>query len=95
MNEATGATKKVGVRELKNSLSAYLDRVQAGEEIIVTAHGRPVARITPLSPETDRLAELISAGLVIPSTQSRRPPPRRVRLRGPGSVADLVAEQRR
>jgi len=37
----------VGVRELKNSLSRYLKRVQKGEEIVVTERGRSVARIVP------------------------------------------------
>lgn len=37
----------VGVRELKSKLSEYLARTAAGEEIIVTDRGRPVARLTP------------------------------------------------
>ena len=36
---------QVGVRELKNQLRRYLKRVQEGEEIIVTEHGRSVARL--------------------------------------------------
>lgn len=35
----------VSVRELKNHLSAYLRRVQAGEEIMVTSRGRRIARL--------------------------------------------------
>ena len=37
------------VRDLKDHLSAYLRRVQAGERIIVTDHDRPVAELVPLS----------------------------------------------
>ncbi len=37
----------VGVRELKNRLSEYLAHVKAGEEIIITEHKKPVARIVP------------------------------------------------
>lgn len=37
----------VGVRELKNQLSRYLKRVQEGEEIVVTDHGRFVAKSIP------------------------------------------------
>jgi prevent-host-death family protein len=44
----------VPVRDLKNRLSEYLRRVQAGEDIVVTSHGRPVAR---LSAVTESLAE--------------------------------------
>ena len=38
----------VSVRNLKNSLSEYLRRVQDGEEIIVVSRKRPVARLSPL-----------------------------------------------
>ena len=37
---------EVGVRDLKNNLSRYIDRVQQGDEIIVTEHGKPVARLS-------------------------------------------------
>jgi prevent-host-death family protein len=39
---------EVGVRELKQQLSKYLDRVAAGEEILVTDRGRPKARLVPV-----------------------------------------------
>ncbi len=34
---------EVGVRELRNNLSRYLERVRGGEEVIVTDRGSPVA----------------------------------------------------
>jgi prevent-host-death family protein len=37
---------EVGVFEAKTKLSALLDRVEKGEEIIITRHGKPVARLT-------------------------------------------------
>ena len=51
MSAATSSEITVGVRELKNQLSGYLDRVKAGEEITVTEHGRPIARLTSVSVE--------------------------------------------
>ena len=36
-----------GVSELKASLSSYLQRVKAGEEVIVTERGKPIARVVP------------------------------------------------
>jgi prevent-host-death family protein len=39
----------VGIRELKNRLSEYVSRVEAGDEITVTDRGRPVARLLPLA----------------------------------------------
>jgi prevent-host-death family protein len=40
----------VATRELRNDTAAVLRRVQAGEEIIVTVNGRPVAQLVPLPP---------------------------------------------
>lgn len=96
MDEATslGATS-VGVRELKNQLSSYLDRVKAGEGITVTERGRPIARLTPVAPEIDRRAALIEAGIIRPAAGTRRLPSKRVTL-GPGEpLGELVARQRR
>lgn len=36
------------VSKLKASLSAYLDRVKAGEEVLVTERGKPVAKLVPV-----------------------------------------------
>ena len=38
---------EVGAFEAKNKLSALLDRVEHGEEIVITRHGRPVAKLVP------------------------------------------------
>lgn len=93
MKVATSSVE-VGVRDLKNNLSRYLDRVRDGGEVIVTDRGRPVARLSALDQPTDRLAELISSGAVrAPRVAGRRRPARRVRASG--SVSDLVADQRR
>ena len=48
---------EVGIRDLKNGLSKYIDRVEAGEEVIVTDRGRPVAKLSPLDAPDDRLAD--------------------------------------
>lgn len=82
------------MRELKNHLSRYLDRVRDGEEVIVTDRGRPVARLSAIDHATDRLAGLVAAGVVRPATRTARTRPAR-RIEPKGSVSDLVAEQRR
>ena len=86
----------VGVRELKNQLSSFLDRVKAGEEITVTEHGRPIARLSAVGGDVDRMAELVAAGIVQPATKPHRQlPKRRVKFaHGSLSLADIVAEQR-
>lgn len=93
MHVATSRSE-VGIRDLKNGLSGYIDRVKAGEEVIITDRGRPVARLSPLDAPDDRLADLIAAGVVrAPTSRSRhRADPR---LEPEGDVSSLVAEQRR
>lgn len=58
--------RTAGIAELKASLSETLARVKAGEEILVTEHGRPIARIVPLSPADpqDATEELIRTGVM-------------------------------
>ena len=85
---------EVGVRELKNNLSRYLDRVEDGEEVIVTDRGRPVARLSAVDRSADHLAELIAAGVVRPATRTTRVAPKQ-RIKPRGSVSDLVGDQRR
>lgn len=58
-------TASVGVRELRQNLSRYLDRVKGGESLVVTEHGREVARLIPSAP--DGYAELAERfGATIP-----------------------------
>lgn len=60
----------VGVRELRQNLSVYLRRVQAGEALRVTDRGQPVALLTPLPPDDDPFADLIASGRLIPAKQA-------------------------
>ena len=45
--------QEIGAFEAKNTLGSLLDRVQQGEEIIITRHGKPVARLVPNSGRID------------------------------------------
>ena len=83
---------ELGVRELRDSLSRQLARVRAGAEIIITDHGRAVARIVPISGERT-LDRLVSEGLVTRAPGKRRATVRPVPSSEP--VSDLVATQRR
>lgn len=40
----------VNIGEAKSKLSALLDKAQAGEEVVIARAGKPVARLTPLTP---------------------------------------------
>jgi prevent-host-death family protein len=39
--------RTAGVREARQNLSALLDEVKKGREIVITEHGRPVAKLVP------------------------------------------------
>ncbi|MGQ0530836.1 MAG: type II toxin-antitoxin system Phd/YefM family antitoxin [Panacagrimonas sp.] len=41
---------EVGTLEAKNRLSNLLDQVLQGEEVVITRHGRPVAKLVPMQP---------------------------------------------
>jgi prevent-host-death family protein len=54
--------KTIGTFEAKTHLSALLERVERGEEITITRHGRAVARLVPViaAPERARLADTVA-----------------------------------
>ncbi|MBC7785227.1 MAG: type II toxin-antitoxin system prevent-host-death family antitoxin [Burkholderiales bacterium] len=53
-------TTSVGIYEAKNKLSELLDRVEAGEVISVTRHGKQVALITPVHHDKPNAQEAIA-----------------------------------
>jgi prevent-host-death family protein len=84
----------VGIRELKDKASSIIDRVEEGEAITVTKHGRAVARIVSTA-TPPHLAALVADGTVRPS-QGPRHLPKPAKLKGTGtSAADYVSEGRR
>lgn len=52
----------VGIKELKAKLSSYMDKVQHGEEVIITEHGKEIARVIPVSKERKALKALVETG---------------------------------
>ena len=67
---------KVGVARLKAELSRYLAAAKHGQEVLITEHGRPVAKLVALR-GTDtagsRRERLARAGLLAPGTGRLRP----------------------
>jgi prevent-host-death family protein len=53
--------QEIGAFEAKNTLGSLLDRVQEGEEIVITRHGKPVARLVPNVGGSDRSKALAAA----------------------------------
>lgn len=82
------------MRQLKASLSRYLGRVKAGETIVVTDRGRPVARIVPVGiPE--HIAALMAEGRLTWSGKPFMPPTKVFKLKPGPPVSDYIREDRR
>lgn len=82
----------VGIRELRAHLSRYLEAVKAGEQIVVTEHGKPVARLVPMNGER-KIDKLIRAGIVTPARRPKDPLPEPLEVPGV-ALSEIVIEQR-
>ena len=94
--------KRVGIRELKESLSRYLREAERGEAIEVTDRGRVIAVIrspedlSALSPRERRYRELVAQGAITPAKEQfswgslHEGPP----LLGPGESLAILDELR-
>ena len=90
--------EKVGIRELKNSLSRYLRRVKKGETIIITERGNAVCRLVPVEQEQlpREAEELLKGGEA--TWRGGKPglnPPVVSGKEGGKTASDMVAEDRR
>jgi prevent-host-death family protein len=89
-------TDRVGVRELRQNLSRYLDAVKQGRTFVVTEHGREVARLLPSGVGDAPLARLAAErGATLPVGSLAEVRPRR-RPKGPasGDVLDSLRDDR-
>lgn len=50
----------VGVRDLRQNLSRFLQQVKEGQSFVVTERGREVARLTPSGPPDSPIARLVA-----------------------------------
>jgi prevent-host-death family protein len=69
------ALSPIGVRELRNNVAAAIRRAGAGERLVVTVDGRPVAQLGPIAPDGTgvTLWDLAAAGLIEPPRRADRP----------------------
>jgi prevent-host-death family protein len=84
----------VAITEFRAALRAYVDRARAGEDVVLTERGLPVARLVAVD-AAPMLEQLERDGLI---SAARAPRPRAGaarRVKATGPVADLVAEHRR
>ena len=84
----------VAISALRAELSSWIERVRAGEEVVVTDRGTPVARLLAVD-TAPLLDQLIQRG-VLSKPRRDRPVARGVaRAQAGGPVSELVSEQRR
>jgi len=85
----------VAISDLRSNLKSYVDRVRAGERVVVTDRGVAVARLVPVEHES-LLERLEREGVLTRAKVTKRPiAGRGRRVKADGPVADLVAELRR
>ncbi len=75
----------VGAFEAKTNLSRLLDQVVAGEQVTITKHGVPVARIVAVDPDTEPAVDVIKRLRMLSRGTSL----------GGDTIADLKAEGRK
>ena len=87
--------KRIGIRELKSTLSECVREVKSGRTIVITEHGQPVARIIPEAISLqERVEALRKAGAIAWSGRRLRRAKPVGKVRGDRTVADLVVENR-
>ena len=79
---------EIGSRELRANLAAALRQVGAGERLVITVDGRPVAQLGPVDPSGSptTLTDLAASGLV--------EPPRRPQPQAPPEAVDTAVDVR-
>lgn len=91
--------RSVNIAELKNRLSAYLDEVREGEEIIIRDRNRPIAKIVRLNMDdlSEEERKLVASGQMrpaerpLPASFWKMPAPRLSLKR---AVAAVIADRK-
>jgi prevent-host-death family protein len=86
--------RTVGVRELRQNLSIYLDRVKKGEVLTVTEHGAAVAILRPLPPAGSALDRLVAEGRARRPSRDIRSLPRPLGIALDRPLSALVEDDR-
>jgi prevent-host-death family protein len=73
---------RAGIREARQNLSALIDEVRKGREVVIEERGRPVARLVPIERQSGR------------ALSSHRELRKSIRMRSSKSAAALVSDDR-
>ena len=92
------ARMQAGIRELRDNLSRYIRRIESGERIVITVHGRAVAELVPPGTVGRRrirpIDRLVASGVIAPAEEGD-PLEEWPDIRLPaGTAADLIDSDR-
>ncbi|MGH2989849.1 MAG: type II toxin-antitoxin system Phd/YefM family antitoxin [Solirubrobacterales bacterium] len=82
---------RMGIRQLRDTLTATIRRVRMGETVEVTHHGDPVAVLAPVP--AGRVDRLVARGEVTPGKPLARPP-RRFPVTGELTASQAIEDDR-
>ncbi|MDQ2722357.1 MAG: type II toxin-antitoxin system prevent-host-death family antitoxin [Actinomycetota bacterium] len=83
--------RKIGIGELNQNTSQVVRSVERDGPVVITIHGRAVARIVPEPENLSRWDRLVQGGMVEPA-RNERPYPVPVKARSGRTVAAILAE---
>ena len=89
----THMAESVGIRALQQHASEVVRRAAAGETLLITDRGRPVARLMPI--ETTPLEQALATGLARPARRRPRDLAPPLPALGGSSLSELLADARR
>ena len=67
----TGSRHRIGIRELRQHASVYVDLAEKGYTVDITNRGRLVAQLVPVTEPGSPLERLIAAGIIQPAEEPR------------------------
>lgn len=85
---------RIGVRELRQHASRYLDMVKAGETVEVTERGELVALLVSPNPSETARDRLVAMGRLLPASGPLRLPARRRLPAGEEPASDTLSRSR-
>ncbi len=73
----SGPVEQIGIRRLRAEVAAQVRRAGAGERLVITVDGRPVAQLGPLEAPagSHTIGDLAALGRILPARRGDRPPP--------------------
>ncbi len=85
---------RIGVRELRQHASRYLDVVKGGGTVEVTERGHLVALLVPPSPASSARDRLVISGRLLPAKAAFRLPTRRASAHKGATASETLVELR-